>query len=471
MLHFLLCILQAINSNVVLIKDNKHFSSLISSDNVLVKFYAPWCGHCKALAPEYIEAAKHLKDNKFEALLAEVDCTEKKTKEICEKYEVRGYPTMKYFSAGKKDPIDYSGARKKDGLIAYIRNMLTDAITLVTSKDQLEDLIKKNKFLVVEYAKKGNSDRFTQMADELRLKFAFASISDESLLSEHGSKFDDVHIFRSFDEKKVEFDHDGKMKLSEWIHYHSIPVMGELNGDNYADYKDLNKNMFWFAVDKNDKKTMDSLEGLTDVLKQHKENVLAFYIDGVHFAHALKSMGFSDSLPSVMLIDTKDKKYKFDQEISAENVKNFLKLFEEKKLEQHIKSEEAPEKNDGSIIEVVGKTFKKIVMDEENDVVIEFYLTQCGHCKKLAPEYEKVGNTYQGNKFLKIAKINGGENDFPVEVSGYPTIMLFRAGKKSDPLTYDGGRTASEIESWIYKNSPLYKKSLEKITGGEKEEL
>jgi len=83
---------------------------------VLVEFYAPWCGHCKSLEPEYAKAAKELKKDGLH--LAKVDAT--KEAELAKEYFVQGFPTLMLFREGVK-VADYDGGRTSGEIIEYMR--------------------------------------------------------------------------------------------------------------------------------------------------------------------------------------------------------------------------------------------------------------------------------------------------------------------------------------------------------------
>lgn len=85
--------------------------------NVFVKFYAPWCGHCKALAPVYEELAQAYADDK-DVIIAEMDATANEVADI----NIRGFPTLKFFKAGGngKNVVDYEGDRTLEALKEFV---------------------------------------------------------------------------------------------------------------------------------------------------------------------------------------------------------------------------------------------------------------------------------------------------------------------------------------------------------------
>merc|ERR1712154_280905 len=82
-----------------------------------------------------------------------------------------------------------------------------------------------------------------------------------------------------------------------------------------------------------------------------------------------------------------------------------------------------PETNDEPVYVLVGSEFEKVVGGDK-DVFVEYYAPWCGHCKRLAPEYEKVGEAFSDVDSVIVAKADATENDFPEDIKGFPTLML-----------------------------------------------
>ncbi|KAI0238938.1 protein disulfide-isomerase precursor, partial [Massospora cicadina] len=80
-------------SNVLELTADNFKSTIEENKVIMVEFFAPWCGHCKKLAPHYDKAAAELTNTSIK--LAKVDCTVHKS--ICEENGVRGFPTLKVF--------------------------------------------------------------------------------------------------------------------------------------------------------------------------------------------------------------------------------------------------------------------------------------------------------------------------------------------------------------------------------------
>ena len=99
----------------------------------LLSSMLPWCGHCKKLAPDYIEIAKKLKNNK-KLLIAEIDATANEIETV----RISGFPTLKLWPAGDKSKaVDYRGNRT----IADMEKFLKEH---VTNKLEIEEGDKKN---------------------------------------------------------------------------------------------------------------------------------------------------------------------------------------------------------------------------------------------------------------------------------------------------------------------------------------
>ncbi|KAK9821731.1 hypothetical protein WJX81_008033 [Elliptochloris bilobata] len=99
------------------LKLGRDFKERVSDGKVyFIKFYAPWCGHCKTLAPTWKQLAESFAEGDSIAI-AHIDCTSQK--KPCEDADVRGYPTLKVFQNGA-EVSTYKGSRDLASLKAFI---------------------------------------------------------------------------------------------------------------------------------------------------------------------------------------------------------------------------------------------------------------------------------------------------------------------------------------------------------------
>jgi len=108
------------NDDVVELTEKNFNQQVLNYDGiVIVEFYAPWCGHCKNLVPEYKKAATALKGI---AKIASVDATQHQS--LGSQYNVKGYPSIKVFGLDKKKPTDYNGGRTAQAIVETVINTL-----------------------------------------------------------------------------------------------------------------------------------------------------------------------------------------------------------------------------------------------------------------------------------------------------------------------------------------------------------
>lgn len=123
-----------------------------------------------------------------------------------------------------------------------------------------------------------------------------------------------------------------------------------------------------------------------------------------------------------------------------ENFQKFLNDVKAGNLEPFLKSEPLPDDNSGAVKVAVAKNFDELVTDSGRDALIEFYAPWCGHCKKLAPIFDDLGDKMIGED-VDIIKMDATANDVPplYDVRGFPTLYWSPKDAKSSPKRYEVG--------------------------------
>ncbi|ORZ22004.1 thioredoxin-like protein [Absidia repens] len=436
----------ASDSDVLSLTDKTFNNEVLDKDIMLVEFFAPWCGHCKALAPEYELAATELKGK---IPLAKVDCTENEA--ICQEHGVQGYPTLKVFRNGEAS--EYRGARKQAGIVSYMKKQSLPAVSDVTEASALASFKDSDRVVVVAYLKeddKENKAAFDTLANQLRDDFTFGVVSDEQLAKDENIKeFPALVLYKDFDEKRVDLT-GAAVKDEDWTSFvksNSIPLLDQVDAENFGTYMESGLKLgFVFTSNSEDRAKFDTI--LRPVAEKYKGKINLVHIDGAKYGGHASNVGLkAENFPAFAIqdLDTAAKYPYTTSDLTTETADDFVNRVLAGVVEPSLNSAEVPESNDGPVKVVVGSQFKDIVLDKSKDVFLEVYAPWCGHCKNLAPTWEKLGEQIKGIKDnnVVIAKLDGG-----FQVEGFPTLKFFKA-ETNEMIDYNGDRSYEDLVKFI----------------------
>ncbi|TFK28589.1 protein disulfide isomerase [Coprinopsis marcescibilis] len=131
-------------SGEVEILTTKTFFPSLSKGPTFVKFYAPWCGHCKKLAPIWKQLAKHLQGR---VQIAEVNCDDESA--LCKTQNIQGYPTLVYFSGDARS--EYAGGRKLEQLQTFAEKASAETLQVLAKPGDLQDHVDEESVVYVLY--------------------------------------------------------------------------------------------------------------------------------------------------------------------------------------------------------------------------------------------------------------------------------------------------------------------------------
>jgi len=431
---------------LVLTEDN--FQEAVDSNEfLLVEFYAPWCGHCKSLAPEYAKAATALAEKDSPIKLGKVDATEHS--KIAEQFEVRGYPTMKFFKAGKD--TEYNGGRTAETIVSWLEKKTGPAARALATVEEAAAFIADNSIAVIGFFEDAESDdakAFLAAAAALD-DYPFAITSEAAVIAEH-KKDSSVTIFKNFDEGRADLEGAvSEETVTAFVTGNSLPLVVDFSQDTAQKIfsGDIKSHLLLFLS-----ATAEDYEAKVEVAraiaKDHKGQMLFVTINTDEEEHKriMEFFGMDEAeLPSMRIIKLEEDMSKFRPEstdLSDANIRAFVASYLAGELKPHLMSEEVPEDWDKEGVKVlVGKNFHEVAMDAGKDVLVEFYAPWCGHCKQLTPIWDKLGEKYADHESIVIAKMDSTANELEdIKVQGFPTIKLVQKDTNKI-IDYNGERT------------------------------
>ncbi|KAI5717214.1 hypothetical protein M8J77_002140 [Diaphorina citri] len=441
---------------LVLTQDNFQ-SSIEKHDHILVEFYAPWCGHCKQLVPEYSKAALQLATDGHDIKLAKVDATQHTA--LAEQYGVRGYPTLKFFK--KRSIIEYGGGRTAEDIVNWLLKKTGPPAKEFTSVDEIKTFIADSKVVVAGLFKDASSElakTFNEIASKVD-DLVFITSTNADILAEYSVDDDTVAIFKKFDEGRVNYEGPAsdEAALRKFLSTQSLPLVVEFNHETAQKIfgGEIKSHLLVF-FSKAAGHYESHFEPVQTVAKDFREKVLFVTINTDEEDHQkiLEFFGMSkDEVPSLRLIRLEEDMAKYKpatSEISVESVRSFVTEFLAGNLKQHLLSQPLPEDWDKNAVKVlVASNFDEIAFDKSKHVLVEFYAPWCGHCKQLAPIYDKLGEKFADRYDITIAKIDATVNELEhTKITSFPTLKLY-AKDDNRVIDYNGERVLEALSNFV----------------------
>lgn len=245
--------------------------------------------------------------------------------------------------------------------------------------------------------------------------------------------------------------------LKKFINSNSLPLIIEFNHETAQKIfgGDIKSHLLLF-LNKDEDHFEKVTEAARSVAKPFKEQVLFVTIDAKEEDHQriLEFFGMKkEEVPAARLIRLEEDMAKYKPEsndLSAETLKEFVQNFLDGKLKQHLLSQDLPEDWDKEPVKVlVASNFDEVAFDSKKNVLVEFYAPWCGHCKQLAPIYDKLGEEFKDSEDIVIAKMDATVNELEhTKVTSFPTIKLYTKDDNK-VVDYNGPRTLEGLKKFV----------------------
>ncbi|XP_035658614.1 dnaJ homolog subfamily C member 10-like [Branchiostoma floridae] len=504
---------QDVESEVVHLGDEDFKSQLKRRKHALVMFYAPWCGHCKKAKPHFTNAAEKYKED-TKVTFAAVDCTTHQG--VCGQYEVRGYPTIKYFNYGK-NPKDYEGGREEADFVAFMSDPLNPTPPTPPPKDPaeewaelegaeevvhlhdntFEDFIQQNpSVLVMFYAPwcghcKAMKPDYALAAkalkeDEVPGVLAAVDATVDRVLQ---SKYDITGFptLKHFKDGEFNTDYNKGRNLDALVEFMKNPQkappppppepewsevpseISHLTDDTFNGFIQEHSSvlvMFYAPWCGHCKKMKPAYQDAAEkLLKENPEAKLAA-VDATKYA-ALGTKYEVRGYPTIKYFKNGEMAFQYNKGRTTDDIVAFMK-------DPKDTPPPAPEKEwseeASDVVHLTDATFATYTQ-ENSPVLVMFYAPWCGHCKRAKPEYTKAAEQLKKDAIsATLAAVDctkHSESCKAHDVKGYPTFKLIKDGVASD---YNLGRTSEDFMAFMLNSLPKPPKDEPKVEEQKKEE-
>ncbi|XP_005391718.1 PREDICTED: protein disulfide-isomerase A2 isoform X2 [Chinchilla lanigera] len=430
---------------------------------LLVEFYAPWCGHCQALAPEYSKAATLLAGESAPVTLAKVDGPAEP--ELMKEFGVTEYPTLKFFRDGNRThPEEYTGPREAEGIAEWLRRRVGPSAAHLKDEEGTQALMDASDVMVIGFFQDLQDEdvaTFLALARDA-IDITFGLTDQPQLFQKFGLTKDTVVLFKKFDEGRADFPMDEETgldlgDLSRFLVIHSMHLVTEFNQKTSQKiYAARILNHLLLFVNQTLAPHRELLASFREAAPPFRGRVLFVVVDvAADNDHVLQYFGLkAEEAPTLRLVNIETtRKYAPTDggPVTAASVAAFCHLVLGGEVKPYLLSQELPPDWDQRPVKIlVGKNFEQVAFDETKNVFVKFYAPWCSHCKEMAPAWEALAERYKDHEDIVIAELDATANELEAfAVHGYPTLKYFPAGPGRKVIEYKRARDLETFSKFL----------------------
>uniref|UniRef100_A0A0N4ZFI7 Thioredoxin domain-containing protein n=1 Tax=Parastrongyloides trichosuri TaxID=131310 RepID=A0A0N4ZFI7_PARTI len=213
------------HSNVLELNDK--FLDVKDEGLWFITFYAPWCGHCKRLMPNWEHLAHAVADKGLEVRVGKVDCT--RFSNVANALKIQGYPTIIFFRNGVE--IHYDGERTNEKMLDFVIKSSGPIINEINKQSELNSAIKNSEkdplFLYVG-SDKALYNEYKEVAEKEFVSVRFYKTEKKDILPGN------IHILSEpsiivFKDKTHYIYPSGDVSLTRWMLQEKWVLMPQIN--------------------------------------------------------------------------------------------------------------------------------------------------------------------------------------------------------------------------------------------------
>ena len=427
---------------------------------LIILFYETESSLCKEFIPLFEQVAFDLKKENF--FFAKIDSI--KGEKIINHYNIKTFPTVILFK--KTEKVVYEGGRKAEEIERWIKEKSMPIFKKITSKRELEKRKKYTRVFLVYFGNDKKAINELILAErKTDENIPIYTIDSEKLIKENVNpeKNETFVMFKTFDDKKNVFkDKITAKNLIKFMNLYANPKVIEYSKETSHTILNKRKAALVIFSTKTERHYDDSLNLLNYMWKRIKAKIKLVVCDikDSEGSKLAKHCNMTEkTIPKVMIVNPETEnpiKYQMSGGINEENIMIFINNFLKGKLKPLIISQEVPNDNTGDLFILVGKTFRKNVLENDKDILIYFVSPSCQACEEFEPKLKELARKLKTHNLkLLMAKMDPTVND----VEGYlihtfPTIKFYPGNAKDkDPLDFDTRKSIDDLYKFIKNNA------------------